>query len=303
MLRWRIILGAALSTLVLALCWFDTHAARPGIALAPFAIVLGLAATQEMLRLFHKSGYEPIAWTTYLGTLLAILGACAPIAWKVYPDDCPVGRLGWLACGLAAGLIVVILGEMWRYAQPGSTILNLALGAFSVLYVGGLLGFVVQLRLLQIGGDGGRGGLLAMISMVVVVKSADIGAYVVGRLWGRHKMAPVISPGKTWEGVCGGLGLAMLSALLTLGPLAESMGLRSVGSSAVGLIGTLAYGLVVSTAGIVGDLAESLLKRDAGVKDSSSWLPGFGGVLDLLDSLLVAAPVAYLFWVSGLVGL
>ncbi len=302
MLRWRLILGAALSSLVLALCWLDARAERPGIALAPLAVVLCLAATQEMLRLFRKSGHQPIAWTTYLGTLLPLLGAAAPIAWKEYPADCPVGRLGWLACGLAAGLIVVIVGEMRRYTQPGSTIINLALGAFSVLYVGGLLGFVVQLRLLDVGNGVSHGGLLAMISMVVVVKSGDIGAYAAGRLWGSHKMAPAISPGKTWEGVFGGLILAVIGALLTLGPLANALGCPSLASWPVWLVGAVAYGLVVSTAGILGDLAESLLKRDAGVKDSSSWLPGFGGVLDLLDSLLLAAPVAYFFWVAGLVG-
>jgi len=275
--------------------------------MAPLAVVLCLLATQEMLGLFRKLGHEPLAPTTYVGTLLPLLGACAPIAWipivwEGAPSDCPVGRLGWLACGLAAGLIVALLGEMRRYQQPGSSITNLALAAFSILYVGGLMGFLVQLRLLDIGSGVSRGGLLAMMSAVVVVKSADIGAYTAGRLWGSHKMAPVISPGKTWEGVLGGLVLAVIGALLTLGPLARSLGCESSASWLRWFSGAVAYGLVVSGAGILGDLAESLLKRDAGVKDSSSWLPGFGGVLDLLDSLLVAAPVAYLFWVSGLVG-
>ncbi len=95
----------------------------------------------------------------------------------------------------------------------------------------------------------------------------------------------------------------MASAWLALGPLASAMGIESDRSLVAWLGGVLVYGLLVSSAGIVGDLAESLLKRDAGVKDSSSWLPGFGGVLDLLDSLLVAAPVAYFCWVSGLLGL
>jgi len=224
------------------------------------------------------------------------------MAWKEYPSDCPVGRLGWLACGLAAGLIVAVVGEIWRYHQPGSTILNLALAALSILYIGGLMGFLVQLRLLDIGVGVSRGGLLAMVSTIVVVKAADIGAYASGHLWGKHKMAPVISPGKTWEGVIGGLMLAVVGSLVTLGPLARVLGCESVASWPAWLLGAVIYGLVVSSAGILGDLAESLLKRDAGVKDSSSWLPGFGGVLDLLDSLLVAAPVAYLFWVSGLVG-
>jgi len=94
----------------------------------------------------------------------------------------------------------------------------------------------------------------------------------------------------------------VVGALLALGPLASALGVTNNRSLPVWLGGALAYGMVVSWAGICGDLAESLLKRDAGVKDSSTWLPGFGGVLDLLDSLLIAAPVAYFCWISGLLG-
>jgi len=294
-LRWRIILGSSLIALSLTLCWFDAHAQRPGIYLVLPAVILCLLATQEMLGLFRKLGQKPTAWIIYLGTLLPLLGACAPIAWR----DCPVD---WPAWGLAAGLLVAVIGEIWRYRQPGNTIINLALAALSILYIGGLMGFLIQLRLLDIGGSVSRGGLLAMISTIVVVKGADTGAYVAGSLWGSRKMAPGISPGKTWEGLLGGLALAVVGALLTLGPLARALGCESDASWLLWLIGTVAYGLVVSGVGVLGDLAESLLKRDAGVKDSSSWLPGLGGVLDLLDSLLLAAPVAYLFWVMGLVG-
>ncbi len=143
---------------------------------------------------------------------------------------------------------------------------------------------------------------MAMLSMIIVVKATDIGAYSVGRIWGRHKLAPQLSPGKTWEGVVGGLLFAIAAALLVLGPLAGSMGLASNRGSTLWLGCAVIYALLVSVAGILGDLAESLLKREARFKDSSTWLPGFGGVLDLLDSLLVAAPVAYFCWVSGLLG-
>ena len=307
MLRWRLILGPLIIALLAALCWADARAARPGIWLVPMAVVLCLLATQEMLRMFRAGGRTPLAWTVYLGTLLPLLAACAPIAWVDYPADCPVGRLGWLACGLAAGMIVALLGEMRQYTEPGRSITNLSAAALSILYVGGLLGFLVQLRLMPVAGsithDGVRyGGLLAMLSMIIVVKVTDIGAYTAGRLWGRHKMAPALSPGKTWEGVAGGLVFALVGAWLALGPLASKLGIESTRTGFLWLAGVLVYAMLVSCAGIVGDLAESLLKRDAGVKDSSDWLPGFGGVLDLLDSLLVAAPVAYFCWISGLLG-
>jgi phosphatidate cytidylyltransferase len=351
-LRWRLIIGPLLIAMLAALCWADAQAAHAGIWLLPLAVLLCLLATQELLELLRAGPSRPLAWTVYVGTLLPLLAACAPIAWLDYPPDCPLGRLGWLAGGMAAGLLVAVVGEMSRYAQSGptaapdrataadlamgadastgaevsiasgsvglesrelgsaglgstglgQTTANLAAAAFSVLYVGGLLGFLVQLRLLPVAGNVSRGGLLAMLSMIIVVKATDIGAYTAGHLWGRRKLAPSLSPGKTCEGAIGGLVLAIGCALLCLGPLARSLGVVSQHDVLPWFGSALLYGLLVSVAGIVGDLAESLLKRDAGVKDSSQWLPGFGGVLDLLDSLLLAAPVAYFCWVSGLLG-
>jgi phosphatidate cytidylyltransferase len=141
--------------------------------------------------------------------------------------------------------------------------------------------------------------LLALVSMIVVVKLGDTGAYTVGRLIGRHKMAPTLSPGKTWEGTCGGLLCAWVGAWLMLEIVPPAIGWHDGSNALRGIPNFIAYGLIVGIAGIVGDLAESLLKRDAGVKDSSTWMPGMGGVLDVLDSMLAAAPVAYLFWVAS----
>ena len=133
----------------------------------------------------------------------------------------------------------------------------------------------------------------------------DTGAYTVGRLCGgrffRRKLAPKLSPGKTIEGAIGGLAFACIGAAVAFEWLVPQMiGDSTGGGTSVGR--WLFFGLVVAAAGMVGDLAESLLKREAGRKDSSDWLPGFGGVLDLLDSILFAAPIAYLCWASGLVG-
>ncbi len=299
MLRWRLISGSVMVTLLVALCWLDAQADRPGIYLAPLVVVLCVLATGEMLRMIRAGGGDPLAWVVYVATLLPVLASCAPIAWREYPEDCPVGRLGWLACGLAAGIVVALVGEMCRYGSQetaaGTTLRNLALAALSILYVGGLLGFLIQLRLFPGTGEISP-GLVPLLSLIFVVKVSDTGQYIVGRKFGKRKLAPVLSPGKTWEGAVGGIGIGALftATILTLSlPTMEG----PLGWSRV-----LVYCVIISLAGLVGDLAESLLKRDAGVKDSSSWLPGLGGVLDMLDSLLVAAPVAYACWVLNVIG-
>lgn len=286
-------------TLLVALCWFDARADRPGIFLAPLVIVLCVLATGEMLRMFRACGGKPLAWVVYVATLLPVLAACAPIAWSEYPENCLIGRLGWLACGLVAGIVVALVGEMWRYgsqeAPPGTAIGNLSLAALSTLYVGGLLGFLIQLRLFPGTGEVSP-GLMPLLSLILVVKVSDTCQYFVGRKFGKRKLAPVLSPGKTWEGAVGGIGIgALLTATILMLWLPSAAGLQ-------GWALVLVYCLLLSLAGLGGDLAESLLKRDAGVKDSSSWLPGLGGVLDMLDSLLVAAPVAYACWVLGVIG-
>lgn len=302
MLRWRLILGPLIVGLLTALCWADLHSAYPGAWLLPLAVLLCVLATEELLSLLRTTGKTPAPWSIYLGSLLPVLAASMPVAWKVYPADCPVGRVGWLACGLVAGLLVTLLGEMRQFIEPGKSIENLSAAALSILYVGGLLGFLVQLRLLPVAGDVAHGGMFAMLSMIVVAKATDIGAYTVGRLAGRHKMAPLLSPGKTWEGVIGGLAFGIGGSMLAFGPLANALEVELATTIFPWSVVVIGYALLVGIAGIIGDLAESMLKRDAAVKDSSSWLPGFGGVLDLLDSLLVAAPVAYCCWVSGLIG-
>jgi phosphatidate cytidylyltransferase len=126
-------------------------------------------------------------------------------------------------------------------------------------------------------------GLPEILYLVATAKMTDNGALFVGRLWGRHKLAPTISPNKTIEGLFGGL----LAGVVTAVALAPVCTHASVGAA-------LIFGILVSLFAVLGDLAESRLKRAAGVKDSGSLLPGIGGVLDLLDSILLCAPVGFL---------
>lgn len=301
MLRWRIIIGTFLVAVLLGLCWLDMHSRWPGVFLLPLALLLCILGTEELLAIFRAAGQACSPWAVRVGVLLTVLSASLPIVRDGLARNLPDGNLGYLAMGLAAGLLVILLSELAGYTHGGRSMTKLASGALALLYLGGLLGFIIHLRLLSVRGDISQGGMLAMFSMIAVVKFTDIGAYFTGRAWGRHKMAPVLSPGKTMEGAAGGLVLAVVTALIVLGPVANKLGLPSPHGPARWWIGTVTFGLLVGLAGMVGDLAESLLKREAGVKDSSTWLPGFGGVLDLVDSLLVAAPVAYALWVLGVV--
>jgi phosphatidate cytidylyltransferase len=309
LLRWRLILGALFIAALVGLCWLDFRASMPGAYLGPLAIGLSVLGAGELLAMFRQRGYQPLAWVVYGGTLITVVAAGAPAYLSNDMMVGSVGRLGWLAMGLAGGLLLAMIGELLRYESPGRATLELSLASFAILYMGGLMGFLMQLRLLGGGrfGADGRWGMLALISLIATVKMSDTGQYTAGRLLGRHKMAPRVSPGKTWEGVAGGLVFAIVAAVLVfcwaarhiVGPSAGPVLSYTMAGAATRI---LVFAALLTAAGIIGDVAESLLKRDVGVKDSSTWLPGFGGVLDLLDSLLGAAPVAYLLWTLGVVG-
>ncbi|MES1212990.1 MAG: phosphatidate cytidylyltransferase [Singulisphaera sp.] len=287
MLRWRITLGVLFSAIIFALCWADAQAPLPGAWLLPLVVVITLLATNELSNMMAARSSVPLGLVTYAGNLAIVLAAGAAHWWpQVARDD-----WSWPALALAAALIAVIAEEVWRYREPARQTERLAAAALALLYIGLLFSFAVQLRFVEPVGGAGLG---AIASLILVVKLCDIGAYTVGRLMGRHKMAPHLSPGKTIEGAAGGLLFSVIGAWLTfvvIWPRWHGATARQIDAWQ-----WLGFGITVGVAGMLGDLAESLLKRDLGRKDSSDWMPGFGGVLDLLDSILVAAPVAYVWW-------
>ena len=186
---------------------------------------------------------------------------------------------------IAAGVLIAFVGEMLRFKLPGGHLINLTGAVFAIVYVGLLGSFLVMLRIAY--------GVPALVSMIIVAKLCDVGAYTVGRLIGRHKMAPSLSPGKTIEGAVGGIAFAILGAWLSVAVLFP---LATGSPSQTTWVGVVIYGLSVGLAGMLGDLAESLIKRDVMRKDSGTNVPGFGGFLDIYDSLLLAAPVAFGLW-------
>lgn len=173
------------------------------------------------------------------------------------------------------------------YRGPGTSTVTIAGHVFCFFYIGVLGSFLVQLRWLP---EGPAFGSLALFLTVFTAKVCDIGAYTTGRLFGKHKMAPILSPGKTWEGSIGGLIAASLLAVATVRLTRMELGVRLLSTAA-----TFLFGFLVGAAAMAGDLMESLIKRDCQTKDASSAIPGFGGLLDIVDSVLFAAPVAYAF--------
>lgn len=307
MLHWRIILGLLFIAIVAALAWADFGSTRPGLMMSPMAFVGSFLAAGELVRLFenNEDTPSPSRYLVVPGAVMTVLISCTPMLWPIGAvQPTAVTGVGWVAVGLAASCSLVFCAEMYRFRGAGAATMRLALAVFGIAYAGGLMGFVAHLRFLSGGpwGDDGRWGMIALISLIVVVKTNDIGAYFTGRFLGRTKMAPVLSPKKTWEGVAGGFALSTAATMATLGPMASAMGCETQRTTGVWLTGCLAYAILVGTAGVAGDLAVSLLKRDADLKNSSSWMPGFGGVLDLLDSILFGAPVALLLWLSHCVG-
>lgn len=183
-------------------------------------------------------------------------------------------------------LILFVLGLCVR--QLASThnkdgLSAIATTLFGLMYVPWLLNFIQKINFFP-----GVNGRYYVLFFIAVTKFSDVGAYCVGSLIGRHKMIPRVSPGKTWEGFGGALFLAACASVA----LSHLFRAQLVGMTDVHAV---ILGVTLGAAAVVGDLIESLFKREAGVKDSGKLFPGIGGILDLLDSLLFNAPLMYLY--------
>ncbi|MHC4293338.1 MAG: phosphatidate cytidylyltransferase [Planctomycetota bacterium] len=177
-------------------------------------------------------------------------------------------------------LLALFLYQYLYYGTSG-VMINCGANYLSIIYLGLLSSFVLGIRI--------DFGLWFLLMFIFVIKCSDIGAYTIGKLFGSHKFAPGISPSKTWEGMAGAVGFAVLVAVLF-----------ALIFDIMGFLHAVVFGTCFAFIGQFGDLAESLLKRDAEQKDSvgpnSVGVPGFGGLLDVIDSPVAAAPFAYMFF-------
>jgi phosphatidate cytidylyltransferase len=226
-------------------------------ALAAFAAVLALHEYALMIR-----SLRPVILAAYAGALLSLVGA-------------RLGGLEWTVAGFLSTIVLAFVLHWLAETRQSATV---AIGS-TVLGAGWLglcLGHLLLLRAIP---DNGR---LATFAVLLAVWAGDIGAFFAGRLIGRHKLAPTLSPGKTWEGFLFGTAATIFVAFVAL----YKQDYLSIGES-------ILLGLVIAIAGPVGDLFESALKRDMQVKDTGRLLAAHGGVLDRIDSLLFASVAAY----------
>jgi phosphatidate cytidylyltransferase len=289
MLGWRLLLGPLLIVALVGLFWFDAQRGQSAPVLAVLAIALGFRSTWELIQLLRVR-FQPHFAVTVSCVLAVIASNWIWLALPDYPAPAPamVSRLGSVMLVYSLSVAALLVSGLIRYTAPGKTVETLGSELLVLSYVGVFVSLAVQLRWI----DSVNFGYLPLASLVVITKCGDTAAYFTGRLFGKTKLIPLISPGKTRAGAVGALVGASLGSLAWFW-----WGGRGVFGVEPGPWYAVAlYGFTLGLIGLIGDLAESLIKRDVGQKDSAPLLPGFGGLLDLLDSIIFTGPIAYLLW-------
>jgi len=292
-LRNRLTFGPLMLLALFGLLWLD-HAAQlwtrteawppgiKGIGVTLLLLIVLPLGTRELATLFAAEHVRPFRTIAVVGSTLLCFHAFA----TQFPAFQRIA-----ASSLATILVGVMLTAALQRAlvkQTQDAIVHMAGTVLSVMYLGGLAWFLIALRVktgYTLFGHSISGATVHVVMVLLCVKMTDIGAFFTGRAIGRHKLIPWLSPGKTWEGLAGGLALAGVVGA-ALAPWMVDLEWYK---------GAL-FGVLIGGIGQLGDLLESMMKRDADVKDSSNLIPGFGGILDVIDSPLLAAPFAYLLF-------
>ncbi|HEY5547341.1 MAG TPA: phosphatidate cytidylyltransferase [Gemmatimonadaceae bacterium] len=261
-----------------------------GIPIAVAAGYAGGLVLASVLALLAGVGAWELFRFTRAGGTPALDAIGIPLA-ALMPLGAHAVRIGWLDAPLAAGgaVFVMLAGAvLWARSPTERPLGSIAVTVFGVLYAGATLAYAYALRHHRFVVEPAAGAALVFFPIALTWLS-DTGAYFVGRAFGKRKLMPTVSPGKTVAGAIGGVVATMAGAWVYNDQL-----LRPVAQLALAPWTALVFGAVISAVGQVGDLVESLFKREAGVKDSSTLFSAHGGVLDRLDSLYFAIPVAYL---------
>jgi phosphatidate cytidylyltransferase len=286
MLKYRLFFGTVMTIFFAAIVIFDgwidggltaTVADDKQVQGSLLFLLIALLAIPAQLEISRLAAAKNIKVFTSVSIIASILFAGA-LYWPQLVEIPPHMYLSFLSVFV---LVSLLLYQYIHYGTSG-VLANCGATYFSIVYLGLLSSFVLAIRI--------DFGVWPLLMFVFVVKSADIGAYAIGKLFGKHKFSPKVSPAKTWEGMAGAVAVA---AVVAIG-FALSCDIITMGWWLAAV-----FGFCFAFIGQLGDLVESMIKRDAEQKDSANIVPGFGGVLDIIDSPLIAAPFAYLFFMCS----
>ena len=277
----RLITTVILWTVILAALFSENRLiANGGFVL--IMIFLASAGLAEFYGLVERRNLVCFKWCGLFGGGLLMVGTFLHLTGHLGIYNTPA-RANDFETGF---IILFVLGLCVRqFVSRSNTagILAISTTLFGLMYVPWLLNFIQKINFFP-----GVDGKFYVLYFVIVTKFSDTGAYAVGSLIGRHKMIPRISPGKTWEGLGGAIFFSTAASLIFAHFLGDKM-------AGMNRLHAVVIGVLLGSTAVIGDLIESLFKREAGVKDSGGLFPGIGGILDLLDSLLFNAPIMYLY--------
>ncbi len=285
----RLITTVILWTVILAALFSSSRLISNGVFIL-IMVFLATAGLAEFYGMAEKRNLACFKWCGLIGGILLMTGTFLQLTGEISsfttgyvgvydsparPNDFETGFVILFVLGLCVRQLLSRVNAMG--------IVAISTTLFGLMYVPWLFNFVQKINFFP-----GVDGRYYVLYFILVTKFSDTGAYVVGSLIGRHKMVPRISPGKTWEGFGGAIFLSTVGSLIFVHFLGDKM-------PGMHRLHAVVLGVLLSVTAVIGDLIESLFKREAGVKDSGSLFPGIGGILDLLDSLLFNAPIMYLY--------
>jgi phosphatidate cytidylyltransferase len=278
----RLVSSVLLWTVILAAMFSGKRFIADGVFLLIVAF-LALAGLVEFYGLAQKRGLACFKISGVIGGVLLMVGTFLNVTGHLGTANGSPARVNDFETGF---LILFVLGlsirQLFSQLNPaGLSAISVTL--FGLMYVPWLLNFIQKINFFP-----GVEGKYFLLYFILLTKFSDMGAYVVGSLIGRHKMIPRISPGKTWEGFGGAILVSTGASLVFVHFFGSHMAGMNTHHAII-------LGVILSVTAVIGDLIESLFKRECGAKDSGHILPGIGGILDLLDSLLFNAPIMYLY--------
>ncbi len=245
---------------------------------------LGLLGLWEYYEMLDRRGIPNFKLTALITAAIFFIGS-----FYTFRSAGPGETYDFEVAVLVLFLMVVFGRQMFRRTRDKNPLETMVYTLFGLLYVAWLFNFLTKIVYLPPRDALGQTtGQYYVLYLVLVTKFSDMGAYLVGSLCGRHKLVPHISPKKTWEGLAGAIAIATIGSFGLWALIPQRLSMFSATSVAV-------LGLLLGLAAVIGDLAESIVKRSIDAKDSGGLLPGIGGVLDLMDSLLFTAPILFFY--------